>query len=210
MFKDGRGVVKIRGESNDNESMKKFIAVIALMIASGFVFAGGFISTIWSAGTSALFYGDPAIEDLNDNLKKQDYLNVVATGEYGVTVQLDDKIDFVGFAYLTLEDYSKKKSAILYLDYGVSGGVRLYPGLGGIALGCEYCTGQRADVNSLGEGKAEWSTTQWGNGYRLLFEYDFSALLTGIAPVLGVSFRSVPRGNNYNDKNLAFYFRLLS
>ncbi len=189
--------------------MKKFIAVIVLIAASGFVFAGEFISTIWSAGTSALFYGDPDIETLNDNLKKQDYLNVVATGEFGAKAKLDDKIDFVAFTYLTLDEYSKKKSAILRLDYGISGGVRLYPGIGGITLGCEYCTGQRADVDSLGEGKAEWSATQWGNGYRLLFEYDFSALLTGIAPVIGVSFRSVPRGNNFSDKNLAFYFRLL-
>lgn len=190
--------------------MKKFIAVLSLLLIAGTVFAGEYISTIWSAGTSALFYGDPAVQELNEELKQQDYINLVLTGEYGARVQLDEKIDFVGFIYLTLDNFSKQTSAILRLDYGISGGVRLKPGLGGITLGCEYCTGQRADVNALDEGMADWSTTQWGNGYRFMFEYDFSSLITGIAPVIGVSFKSVPRGNNHSDGNLAFYFRLLS
>lgn len=190
--------------------MKKFFVSIALMLALSCVCAGEYINMVWAAGTSKVFYGDPAVKECNANLKKQDYVNLVLTGEYGASVKLDEKIDFVGFLYLTLDGMSKKTSSILRLDYGLSGGVRLKPGLGGIALGCEYCTGQRADVDALGEGKAEWSTTQWGNGYRFMFEYDFSTLLTGIAPVIGMSFRSVPRGNNCRDGNLAFYFRLLS
>lgn len=202
--------IKKRSDLLDNKDMKKIFIIITLMLAFSMAFAGEYINMLWSAGTSALFYGDSAVKDMNENLKKQGYVNLVLTGEYGASVQLDEKIDFVGFIYLTLDNMSKKTSAILRLDYGLSGGVRLRPGLGGITLGCEYCTGQRADVNALGEGKAEWSTTQWGNGYRFMFEYDFSILLEGIAPVIGVSFRSIPRGNNCRDGNLSFYFRLLS
>lgn len=194
----------------ENEIMKKIFVISVLILISSVVFAGEYVHSMWSVGTSAIFYGDPEVKDLNDNLKKQDYMNLVLTGEYGARVQLDEKIDFVAFAYLTLDNLSQKKNVMLRLDYGVSGGVRLRPGLGGINLGCEYCTGQRADADSLNKDKAEWSVTQWGNGYRFMFEYDFSSLMSGIAPVIGVSFRSVPRGNNCSDGNLAFYFRLLS
>lgn len=196
-------------EYNDNRNMKKCIAVIVLILAVSTVFAGEYISSLWSVGTSALFYGDPAITDLNENLKKEDFINLVLSGEYGARIQLDERIDFIASAYLALDSYAKRTDAILRLDYGISGGVRLTPGLGGLVLGCEYCTGQRADVDSLSDDDTVWSTTQWGNGYRFLFEYDFSALTSGIAPVIGVSFRSVPRGNNCTDRNLAFYIRLM-
>lgn len=190
--------------------MKKIIAVCAFVLTFSVIFAGEYINTMWSLGTSAIFYGDPDVKKVNYNLKKQDYLNLVLTGEYGVQFQLDEKIDFIILGYLTLDDYSSKKSVLLRLDYGVSGGVRLRPGFGGVTLGCEYCTGQRADIDSLGSGKPQGSVTQWGNGYRLMFEYDFSAHVSGIAPVIGMSFKSIPRGNNFRDGNLAFYFRLLS
>ncbi|MBQ0167588.1 MAG: hypothetical protein KBT02_10830 [Treponema sp.] len=193
--------------------MKKFFAVIAFVLVTGMGFAGEYINQLWSVGTSALFYGDPAIDELHETLKTDSYVNLVISGEYGARIQLDRKIDFVGMGYLTLDSYVKGTSSILHLDYGVSGGVRLTPGLGGLILGCEYCTGQRADCNFLDnktvdEEDGHWSATQWGNGYRFLFEYDFSALITGIAPTLGISFRSVPRGNNFTDRNLSFYIRL--
>lgn len=189
--------------------MKKIIAVIAFVLVAGMLSASEYIHSFWSFGTSALFYGDPAVSELNESLKKQDYKSLVLTGEYGGRFQLDDKIDFVMSGYLTFDSLGKDTSSILRLDYGLTGGVRLRPGLGGLALGCEYCTGQRADINHLNEGKAQSTTTQWGNGYRFRFEYDFSALFSGIAPVLGVSWKSVPRGNNARDGNLAFYFRLV-
>lgn len=194
----------------DNVSMKKFISVVILLLAAAVLFADEYVHPLWSLGTSAVFYGDPAIKEMNENLKKQDYMSLVLTGEYGIRAQLDDKIDFVMLGYLTLDNLAKGNNSILRLDYGLTGGVRLRPGLGGVSLGCEYCTGQRADINSLSSGKPDSSTTQWGNGYRFLFEYDFSSMLNGIAPVLGISYRTMPRGNNYRDGHLAFYFRLLA
>lgn len=189
--------------------MKKIIAVTAFLLAFGGLFASEYIHSFWSLGTSALFYGDPAVKELNDTLKKNDYKSLVLTGEYGARFQLDSKIDFVLSGYLTFDSLGKQTKSILRLDYGVTGGVRLRPGLGGLALGCEYCTGQRADIDSLNSRRAQATTTQWGNGYRFRFEYDFSALFSGIAPVIGVSWKSVPRGNNCRDGNLAFYFRLV-
>lgn len=189
--------------------MKKLIAVTAFILVCGMLFAEGYVKPLWSVGTSALFYGDPAVKEQNSSLKKQDYTNIVLTGEYGVCVQLDDKIDFVMLGTLTFDSLANQTSSLLRLDYGISGGVRLRPGLGGVSLGCEYCTGQRADLDSLGSSSLSTSTTQWGNGYRFLFEYDFSSLLSGIAPVIGISWKSMPRGHNYRDGNLAFYFRLV-
>lgn len=194
----------------ENRSMKKFIAVTILLLVSVALFADEYVRPLWSLGTSAIFYGDPAIKDMNENLKRQDYKSLVITGEYGLSAQLDNRIDFVLLGYLTLDNLSNGNSSFLRLDYGITGGARLRPGLGGVSLGCEYCWGQRADINSLVSGTTDSSTTQWGNGYRFLFEYDFSSLLDGIAPVLGISYRTMPRGNNYRDGNLAFYFRLLA
>lgn len=193
----------------DNICMKKLTAVFVILCICGIAAASEYIHPFWSIGTSAMFYGDPAIKEQNESLKRQDYKSLVLNGEYGARFQLDDKVDFVMSAYLTLDSLGKSSQSILRLDYGVTGGVRLRPGLGGISLGCEYCTGQRADIDDLNSGKADGSTTQWGNGYRFRFEYDFSAFFNGIAPVLGVSWKSVPRGNNCRDGNLAFYFRLV-
>lgn len=189
--------------------MKKLTAVLVFLLVSGIVTANEYTHPFWSLGTSALFYGDPAVKEQNETLKKQDYKSLILTGEFGGRFQLDDKVDFVLSAYLTFDSLGKQTKSILRLDYGVTGGVNLRPGLGGLSIGCEYCTGQRADIDHLDSGTADATATQWGNGYRFRFEYDFSALFNGIAPVLGVSWKSIPRGNNCRDGNLAFYFRLV-
>ena len=57
-------------------------------------------------------------------------------------------------------------------------------------------------------GLEDTHSTRWGNGFRFLLEYDFKSGNTGLAPIIGGSWRHIPRGGS-SDHILSIYFKLL-
>jgi hypothetical protein len=73
----------------------------------------------------------------------------------------------------------------------------------------EYNTGRRSNFYNLNSfNSPESYSTNWGNGFRFVTEYDFSFNTEGLAPVVGISYRRMPRGG-FADNIFSFYFRLV-
>lgn len=189
--------------------MKKFLLFFVLF----FIFFPSFaedskLKLHWSFGTAAISYGDEVTKVYTEKLFNDDFTRLVLAGELGVSLKLDDSIRFVAGGNLLFDSFVKNSQSVIYLDYAFFGGLRVYPGLGGLNFGLEYNTGRRSNFYNLDtENALESYSTNWGNGFRFVTEYDFSYYTEGFAPVVGISYRREPRGG-FADNFFTFYFRL--
>lgn len=189
--------------------MKKVKLILVLIILSICckVFADDSISRFhWALGTAAVSYGDSETDSAVEYLSDNDYARLIFSGELGYSFKLDEMIRFIVGGNLVYDSFWKKSQSVFYLDYAVFGGVRVYPGLGGLNFGLEYNTGRRSNFYKLEDISVDSSSTNWGNGFRFVTEYDFSVNTSGYAPVVGFSYRRMPRGG-FADNFFTFYFR---
>lgn len=100
------------------------------------------------------------------------------------------------------------------VDLSFSSGIIFHPGLGGLACGIGYSLGTRFDFYSLLSSTNEklFASTDytvkkndWGNGFKLFLEYDFSYNSKYKFPTLGVNWRFMPRGNDFYDNVITLY-----
>lgn len=183
--------------------MKRFICVLMAVSCIAFVSAASKFKFTWAAGSSAMFYGDPNFIEKFDGLEAKGCKNVVLFGELGFRLMCTDNIAFCLNALLNMDLLTNLSDSGFFLDYAVSGGVKVYPGLGGLCIGMEYATGRRSDsITDVPE-----HVSSWGNGFRFLVEYEFTNLLKAFSPSLGMAWRRMPRGNNSADNILSFYIR---
>ena len=168
----------------------------------GMAFADSAFDFTWAFGSSANIYGDSAFEARYDALKARGNKNIVLSGELGLRMMFSENLGItanvlINLDMLTFSDFN------LFFDYGISSGVRVYTGLGGLNLGIEYVTGRRTDFVH----DASTSSSAWGNGFRFMLEYEFQNLIKTFSPSLGIAWRRMPRGNNAADNILTFYIR---
>ncbi|AEE16153.1 hypothetical protein [Treponema brennaborense] len=155
-----------------------------------------------SVGTAAVFYGDSSRTDMASGFNR-----FVPEADVFFGFMLDPAIRF-SVGMVSVCDFHVKDGAHCnYIDYAFFSGVRIYPGLAGLCVAVEYAVGRRTDFIDAGTPLDGIRSTQWGNGFRLLLEYDFSAGGIGFAPVLGGGWRRMPRGDSA-DNILSLYFRI--
>lgn len=184
--------------------MKRFVCIISAIFCIALASASDDFGFSWTVGSSGYIYGDEDFVARFDNYKARGNKDIVLSGEVGAKLKATENISFCVNVYLGMDMLTNFSDFCLFLDYGFSGGVRIYPGFGGLNIGMEYVTGMRAD--SVKGEKA--STSSWGNGFRFLLEYEFKNIIKTFSPSLGFSWRRMPRGNNTADHILSLYLRI--
>lgn len=96
------------------------------------------------------------------------------------------------------------------LDLSFSGGIKIFPGIGGLATGIGYSVGSRFNVYDLLEETKSFLGEQirrndWGNGFKVFVEYDFAHKSGKILPILGITWKFMPRGNDFYDNTFSLY-----
>lgn len=182
---------------------KKLICALTLLLVTCSSWAVDWFAYGGSLGTALVVHGDEAIRSYSDTL-------------HSVVLEVDASMEFIvhpsiriAAGSILLTDF-KFKDGDHYnsLDYNFYAGTRIYPGLGGLRLGVDYNLGRRTDFIDIPP-VDEVKSTAWGNGFRFLLEYDFRYKKTGLQPMIGGSWRYVPRGGNTADHTLSVYFKLL-
>lgn len=182
---------------------KKLICTFMFLLVAFSSWAVDWFAYGGSLGTALVINGDESIRSYSETLHCV-VLEVDATMEF----ILHPSIRIAAGSILLADFKFKDGASYNSLDYNFYGGARIYPGLGGLRLGVDYNLGRRTDFIDI-EPINEVKSTAWGNGFRLLLEYDFRYTKTGLLPMLGGSWRYVPRGGNTADHTLSVYFKLL-
>ena len=182
-----------------------FIGFLLILTFNGFANESK-VNFHWALGTAGISYGDASTKELTETLTNEDFSRMILSGEIGFSIKLDKSIRFVTGGNLIYDLFMKNSQNASFLDYAFFGGLRVYPNLGGLNLGLEYNIGQRANFYNLDDYEIKSDLTNWGNGFRFVAEYDFSYYTEGLAPVVGLSYRRMPRGG-FADNFFSFYFR---
>lgn len=91
----------------------------------------------------------------------------------------------------------------LSLDFPI--GIKVYPKLAGLCVGLGYNLGFRTDYYNTEEKGKENGQSNWGNGFKLLVEYDFSHSGSRFLPAIGLYWKHMPRGNSTYDNQICAY-----
>jgi len=179
-----------------------------------FLLAAGMSMPVWSLkdniffvqaalGSGTTIYGDKEIAERNAELTAAGYTRIYLAGDVSVGIMADEYIRFCVGAVTADDFFLHRDSYRFYLDYAFFTGILLYPGLSGLSFSVDYLVGQRADFAK----NETVALSPWGNGFRFLVEYDFNPDRPGFAPVIGGSWRYMPRGADTSDHILSLYFR---
>lgn len=163
--------------------------------ANWFAYGGSF-------GTSAIVEGNKSTHKYTNNLHRV-VLEFDATAELIIHPALHISIGSILLTDFNFKDGNHYNS----LDYSFYTGLRIYPGLAGLRFGIDYNLGSRIDFIQVPTLR-EVRSTDWGNGFRILLEYDFRAGEEGFLPIVGGSWRHIPRGGS-SDHIFSIYFKLL-
>ncbi len=182
-----------------------------------------------SLGTSAIVYGDKEFRAFNKTLLSDDFKRFVFTVDAAGGIVLDEHVRFAFGSLLNYDSFVQSRYNAIYLDYNFYTGIRVYPELEGFNFGIDYVVGRRSNIVKLPfsysntDVSSTISTisttgdvlialpedhTPWGNGFRFTAEYDFMHNSTGLAPMIGVSWRCMPRGDVY-DNIFSVFFKML-
>lgn len=182
-----------------------FIGLFLILTFNGFA-NDSKVNFHWGIGTAGILYGDDSTKELTKTLTNDEFSRMILSGELGFSIKLDKSIRFVTGGNISYDLFMKNSQNASFLDYAFFGGLRVYPNLGGFNVGLEYNIGQRANFYNLVDYEATSGLTNWGNGFRFVTEFDFSYYTEGLAPVVGLSYRRMPRGG-FADNFFSFYFR---
>ncbi|MCR4940935.1 MAG: hypothetical protein K5930_12645 [Treponemataceae bacterium] len=183
--------------------MKRIICFIVALSCFAAVSAAVDFDFTWALGSSATFYGDSEFSNQIEEIKDAGNKNIVLSGELGLRLGFVKNLYFCLNAVVSADLLTSIVVNYFFLDYGISGGFKLYTGLGGLCLGVEYETGRRTNIMPE-EGV---HSTGWGNGFRFLIEYEFKNIAKSFSPSFGLGWKRMPRGNNYADNIISFYVR---
>ena len=190
--------------------MKILLAILfTIILSSSPIFAQESDLFSWDIGISTgipFHYGES-----NSNISNFD-ANTLNRVLAGTTSNIYIKIADTAFVNLGIDSlFDFKWNASDYansIDYTFFGGVKIYPGLGGLNFSIAYCFGSRSDFLKINDEKDIFQHS-WGNGARFSLEYDFNYLkATNIKPIVGGYYRFIPRGNYVYDHILCAYIAL--
>lgn len=186
---------------------KTFLAIVLLLsffslqaMDRRLTFDGGLV-------TGFPFYGDTDIKDGKEKMmEKGGRVIIGSTADINFAV-MDSLTLFAGADFLA-DLASCKTDYYDQLDYAFFGGLKIYPGFGGLNLSLAYALGNRSDFTRLEDEKTD-SSTAWGNGMRFSVEYNFSHTnFYYLYPSIGLYWRWIPRGDFKTDHILAAYILL--
>lgn len=181
-----------------------FLLGICLSLHS---FAGNLLEYQFSLGSGIPFYTATAQQTRSDYMAGTKQNRIILTADTSISLLLSKYIRFAA-GVVTTQDYlfTDEKYAN-YIDYAIYGGFRIFPLLKGFNLGIDYAIGQRTDF--FGGGNRTYQIqTPWGNGFRLLLEYDFHNGRQGLAPAICANWRRMPRGTQGADHYLTISIKL--
>lgn len=188
--------------------MKKIICFILIAAAFSFCYADSKKILGFDAGicTGIPFYGSDSVTKGNDEVFDKDYKRILIGSDADITFRFADPLKLVfGFDFLADfiwagNDYSN------HLDYAFWGGIKVYPGVGGLNASLAYALGCRTDFINNNVEDSICRSSAWGNGFRLGIEYDFLYNTDHkCMPAIGTYYRMMPRGDKEYDNILAVY-----
>jgi hypothetical protein len=156
-------------------------------------------------GSGFIIYGDSRVREQNSSFNASNQVILAGTGS--ALLPLADSVFLAAGLDTTVDLRWKGSKYINYWDYAGTVGFRIYPGLRGLAATVEYALGRRSDFLCPDGTDESIENTAWGNGFKLGVEYDFSSGTGNLAPVLGTSWRHMPRGGS-SDNCLVVYFKV--
>ena len=182
---------------------RKVILTILLLSVAVSSWAVEWFAYGGSFGTGIVLNNDSSLRSYAEDMQR-------------VVLELDGTMEFIfhpsiriAAGSILLTDFKFKGDEYYNsLDYSIYGGIRIYPGLGGLRLGVDYNLGRRTDFIDIPPVN-DVNSSALGNGFRFLLEYDFRYAKTGLLPMVGGSWRYVPRGGDTSDHILSVYFKLL-
>lgn len=186
--------------------MKKFITSIALVFALTSCFAVMPKKIDFTAGLSSgiPIYGTTLVKDSMDAI---DNPNRIIIGTFA-NVNLNP-IKYATFftGVDLLADFCWNSDVnINLLHFDIPLGVKFYPGLGGFDFGLAYTLGFCGFMFKDSTNEKHSDSTPWGNGFKLLAEYDFSRNgKSKYYPILGVTWNLMPRGSDKYDNIISLY-----
>ena len=190
--------------------MKRIIVCLCIFLFSTFCFAKQPLFS-GSVGLSTGFpvYGSEQIKQVNDYYFNNDGNRIIV----GTTARLElNAINpFALFvdADLNMDFNFSDQQFFHMMDLAFTGGMKFYPGLGGFAFGIGYSIGTRFNYTNDIIAQNYVGKNDWGNGFKLFLEYNFSYNSSyRFLPTLGVSWRLMPRGNNFYDNIFSFYLMM--
>lgn len=160
-------------------------------------------------GSGYVFYGDRASKDLVSDMNSNDFSRFILSSDVGFFIPLANIVYFTTNAELMSDLFWKGNEKCYFFDYAFNTGLRMYPGLGGLAFGVAYSLGRRTSVIDLDSVGSDTVSTSWGNGFRFDVVYDIRYGKEGVSPVVGAYWRHMPRGDSYSDNSLSVFLRLL-
>ena len=185
--------------------MKKRACLFLLLVFGSVSLFAATIGYEFGIGSGYVFYGSEGTRDRNKLLSdsNQVLLNVNTGALYRIAPQV-----YFCFGVDSMLDMRWSGGEHIHLiDYAALAGFHIYPGFAGLVGTVEYAFGRRTDVITLDNADDEEShSTAWGNGFRFSLAYDFSHNGVGWAPVIGASWRHMPRGDS-NDDIIAVFLR---
>ena len=185
--------------------VKKAIIIFILMAGANMVFAyQNFFS--FSAGlmSGLPFYGSSYVNDCN---KEMDNPNRIIVGTLAsANFNVSDNATFFLGSDLLCDFIWKGSDHSNHLSYDFSIGIKIFPNLAGFCAGLAYVLGARTDYVETKEVANFHDTSAWGNGIKLLAEYNFAHDgKSKYYPTLGLFWKILPRGSNTYDNMLCAY-----
>lgn len=186
--------------------MKRFVSICLIAFCTvTTIFAYDRAPFDWNISASAVSYGSGDVTRAVKAVTSGTYTHLVLSGAVGSSLKLDENL-FATVSCTPVADlYTSDTGEAVFLDWCGNAGLRLYPGLGGLNVGVEYSIGIRQDIIRTKNATPDTGFTPWGNGFRFISEYDFASQIEGFGPIVGITWRHMPRGNKTSDNIFSLY-----
>ncbi len=187
--------------------MKKLLLIIFTLSFFQILTAENLVTASAGLLTGYPFYGSKEIKQHNELLTDSNRILIGTLEAINLNI-VEQAAFFLGADVLC--DFNWKKSHFsnhVSVDFPL--GVKIYPDLGGFAVGLAYCVGVRTSFTKKSDEKMDIGFSSWGNGIKLLMEYNFSHTDSKYKyiPTLGLYWKFMPRGNNSYDNHICAYLQ---
>lgn len=186
--------------------MKKI--AISLLFILGTVFSAfadeHFVSISAGVSSGVPFYGSESVQSIHADFENGS--RVIIGTLASINVNPIKQVSFFTGADLLWDLNKDKPYSANHLSFDIPFGIKLYPGLAGLNFGIAYAFGFRTNNYNLPELEPIKSKTPWGNGFKILAEYNFAHEgKSNFLPTIGMYWKRMPRGNNCFDNHICAY-----
>lgn len=155
-------------------------------------------------------YSSDSISDSNSLINDGDYNRIIFGGLFDLSFSICEPLKIIMGSDILCDFIWSGSDYSNHLDYAFWGGIKFYPGVGGLNGSLAYALGRRTDFFNNEVEDTTISSSAWGNGFRVGIEYDFKYQSEhSCMPALGIYYRFMPRGNNTYDNIFAVYCSLV-